>query len=516
MTDSFSSLVGDIASIYGTDTIFILGKGPSADDVPAEVFSGSLVIGINDAERIYPADISIFHADWVAKSLHENGPRAQLYLTSTDFRPTLGHKVLRAPNVPLTQEGADLMVQRLLSDEFVVEDVLFMSALRVAREVAQLRGRVQKVYMVGFDFRPELGYAHVDGKQFGVGDESDRFLRIGMQENYFLNALYMLQGSGLEVHHVGSRAYSRLTPQELALSFRPTREGEHASRDWNVSVVAELTTNHFGDRNRMERMVRAAHAAGADFIKVQKRNVETFYTAEQLAAPYRSPFGTTFGDYRHQLELGGEDFAFLDSLCKKLGIGWFVSVLDEDSYNFVLEFNPPLIKLPSTISEHTDYLSRVASNADRGIVLSTGMTDKSYEQWVLETFRNVPQLYLMQANSAYPSPARDCNVGVVRHYHRLSKTNPQIIPAYSSHDEGWFGSALAVAAGARMVEKHVKFGNSEWAHFDAVALDLTTSQFRDYVTKIREAEVILGSEEKAVAPSEHHKYSPRRASGATA
>lgn len=169
MTDNFSSLVGGIASIYGTDTIFILGKGPSADEVPPEVFSGSLVIGINDAERIYPADISIFHADWVIRSLQESGPKAQLYLTSSGYCPSPGHKVLQAPYISLTQEGADLMVQRLLADDFVVEDVLFMSALRVAREVAELRGRPQQVYMVGFDFRPELGYAHVDGKQFGAG-----------------------------------------------------------------------------------------------------------------------------------------------------------------------------------------------------------------------------------------------------------------------------------------------------------------------------------------------------------
>lgn len=460
---------------------------------------------MNDAERIYPADISIFHADWVAKVLEENGPRAQLYLTSTGFRPEYGH-VLRFPHAVLTQENADLMVQRLLSQEFVIEDVLFMSALRVAREVAEFRGRTQKVYMVGFDFCPELGYAHVEGKQFGGGDEGERALRIGIQENYLLNALYMLQGSKLDLHHVGGRSYSRVTIEELIDTFRHDLRTSHRGPDWGVAVVAELTTNHFGDRNRMERMVRAAHVAGADFIKVQKRDVGTFYSAKQLAAPYRSPFGTTFGDYRRQLELTGEDFAFLDNLCKRLEIRWFASVLDEPSYNFVLDFNPPMIKLPSTISEHTDYLARVAASTDRGIVLSTGMTDKAYENWVLSTFRRVPQLYLMQANSAYPTPAKDCNVGVVSHYNRLSKSDPRIVPAYSSHDEGWFGSALAVAAGARMVEKHVKFGNCDWAHFDAVALDLATSQFRDYVARIREAEVLVGSEEKAIAPSEHHKY----------
>lgn len=505
MTEAFSSLVGGIASTYSTDTIFILGKGPSANDFPPEVFAGSLVIGINDAERIYPADITLFHADWVAREIERAGPRAQLYLTSTDFRPA-GAKALRVPHVMLTQENADLMIQRLLSREIVIEDVLFMSALRVASEVAEYRGRPQKVFMVGFDFNPDLGYARIDSGGLGGGDAVERALRIGMQENYLLNALYMLKGSGIDICHVGNRPYSGLTSVELVDLFLQHPAGHDARRDWKVKVVAELTTNHFGDRNRMERMIRAARAAGADFIKVQKRDVETFYSAEQLAAPYRSPFGTTFGDYRHQLELDRDDFAFLDALCKRLDIGWFASVLDEPSYRFICDFDVPFVKLPSTISEHTEYLARVAQKSDRGVVLSTGMTDKSFEEWVLNTFSKVPQLYLMQANSAYPTPARDCNIGVIRHYNRLSKQNPRIIPAYSSHDDGWFGSAMAVAAGARMVEKHVKLGDTEWAHFDAVALDLTTPEFREYIAKIREAEILDGSEEKAVAPSEHHKY----------
>ena len=505
MTDNFSNLVAGIASTYGTDTIFILGKGPSANDLPTKVFAGSLVIGINDAERIYPTDITLFHADWVARELQSAGPKAQLYLTSTDFRPSGAHS-LHIPHVPLTQESADLMLQRLLSKDIVIEDVLFLSALRVAREVAELRGRPQKVYLVGLDFNSELGYAKVEGKSLGWGDAEERALRIGMQENYLLNALYMLKGTRVDICHVGKRPYSKLSSAELIDLFVQHPGGQDTRQNWKVKVIAELTTNHFGDQNRMERMVRAAHAAGADFIKVQKRDVGTFYSADQLAAPYRSPFGTTFGDYRRQLELSHDDFTFLDDLCKRLGISWFASVLDEPSYNFICDFGVPLIKLPSTISEHTGYLTRVAQNADRGIVLSTGMTDKAFEDWVLSTFTKAPQLYLMQANSAYPTPARDCNVGVVRHYSRLANDDPRIIPAYSSHDDGWFGSALAVSAGARMVEKHVKLGDSDWAHFDAVALDLTTSQFRDYVTKIREAEIVDGSENKAIAPSEYHKY----------
>lgn len=461
------------------------------------------MIGINDAERIYPSDISIFHADWVKQALTKEGPRARLYITSTDFAPA-GTEVLHAPHLPLTQESSDLMVQRLLSDDVVIEDVLFLTALQVARQVARSRGRKQTVYMVGFDFRADAGNAQAIGRHYETDSENNRRLRIEMQENFLLNALYMLQGSEVDVIHVGKRPFSRLDSADLKELFLPEQKGE--GRDWSVSIIAELTTNHFGDRGRLERMVRAAKAAGADFVKLQKRDVETFYTAEQLAAPYKSPFGTTFRDYRNQLELDADDFAFLDTLCNRLDIKWFASALDEPSYRFLLEAGSHAIKLPSTISEHTGYLELVAKTCDRPIVLSTGMTDKAFEEWVLGTFAQSPSLHLLQCNSAYPTPAEDCNVGVVRHYANLARHNARIVPGYSSHDHGWFGSALAVAAGARMVEKHVKLGNTEWAHFDAVALDLTKSDFKDYVAKVREAEIIVGSEEKAVRPSEHHKY----------
>ncbi|MBD8665919.1 N-acetylneuraminate synthase family protein [Rhizobium sp. CFBP 8752] len=503
MTDVFSKQINAIASTYSTDTIFILGKGPSADEIPAEVYAGSLVIGLNDAERIYPADITVFHADWVKKALQETGPKSRLYVTSSDFDGGSG-AVVRVPHIALGQESSDLMMQRLLSDEVVIEDVLFISALQVARAIARIRGSRQRICMVGFDFRADLGRAQMGGKVYDNADLVTREVKIDTQENYLLNALYMLQNSELDLIHVGSRSYSRLTSSDLIEEFLPASPA--ASSNWKVEVVAEITTNHFGDRGRLERMVRAAAAAGANYVKVQKRNVESFYSKEQLAAVYKSPFGKTFGDYRRHLELSRDDFQFLDELCKRLHIRWFASVLDEDSYRFIMEFSPPLIKLPSTISEFTDYLSLVGSTHRGGIVLSTGMTDKRYEDWVLKTFANAPKLYLMQANSAYPTPPADCNVGVVRHYHRLSRDDLRIIPAYSSHDPGWFGSTMAVAAGALMVEKHVKLGNTDWAHFDAVALDITTSEFRDYVAKIREAEAIVGSEEKMIAPSEHHKY----------
>lgn len=445
----------------------------------------------------------MFRDAWVEQALHDNGCRARLYVCPRPF-DAKGRQVHVAPHVPMTQASSDLIMQRFMSDELVIEDVLFLTALKLARQVSALKGRPQTVYMVGFDFNPEAGLSQKIGRDYAPLDQEGMALRISVQEFYFLNTLYFLRDSELVLKHVGSRAFSALSTHELnALAPAAAAAG---GRPHQVAVVAELTTNHFGDRVRLERMIRASKAAGADYVKLQKRDVDSFYSAAQLASAYVSPFGKTFADYRHQLELDRDDFAFVDRLCQELGIQWFASVLDLPSYTFMRELGLGMVKLPSTISEHTDYLKSVAGQHKGALVLSTGMTDAEYERFVLEHFSQCSELFLLQCNSAYPTPLHDCHIGVVRHYHELSLRHPNITPGYSSHDHGWKASALAVAAGARMLEKHVKLGNTEWAHFDAVAVDLTTPAFKEYVDNIRETEMILGDSEKKVNTSEHHKY----------
>ena len=178
------------------------------------------------------------------------------------------------------------------------------------------------------------------------------------------------------------------------------------------------------------------------------------------------------------------------------------------SYEFLVKTNSFAIKLPSTISEHRLF-NLCIKTCDKPIVISTGMTDINYEKWVIENFSSCEKLYLLQCSSAYPTPAEVCNIAVVKHYEEMSKKYSNIIPGYSSHDDGWFGSSLAVAAGARMIEKHVKIGITDWAHFYAVALDLNTSEFEDYVNKIRESEIILGTKVKHINDFENHKYKKR-------
>lgn len=274
-------------------------------------------------------------------------------------------------------------------------------------------------------------------------------------------------------------------------------------------VVAELTNNHHGDTDKLLSMIEFARDAGADMIKLQKRDINSIYTDEKLDSYYHSPFGNKFRDFRKGVELSNEQIEIAIKHSVSHNMPCFFSVLDSASYEKIRAFKMPLIKLPSTISNNRDYIhSVISSNESADLVVSTGFTDQSYEEWLLKQISNsIRNTFLMHTVSAYPTPDCDCNVSVVRHYNDLSKTlTSKIFPAYSSHDAGSLGSMLAVASGARMVEKHVKLEDADWIQFDSVALSLTSQDFHNYVNDIRQAERLCGRPQKRILESENHKY----------
>ena len=123
------------------------------------------------------------------------------------------------------------------------------------------------------------------------------------------------------------------------------------------------------------------------------------------------------------------------------------------------------------------------------------MTNENYVQFILKKFINFKKLYLLHAISAYPTFFTDININIIKKYYKLSLENKNIIPGYSSHDVGSLGSMLAVAAGARMIEKHIKFGVTEWMHFDDTAIDVI-SELPSFVSDLIKVDKALGSEKK--------------------
>jgi N-acetylneuraminate synthase len=513
---SEQQLLAQLAGHAKSDDIYIIGKGPSLDTIDLAQLPPGVVINLNDSERIKAGDVGIFSANWVRHSLQDEGFRCGFYLAGKPLPTEVPHVVL--PPIPLELDQEELEVVRLEREEFFDEPFVLLNALKVADRIGKLRKEAQTVYLLGFDFSITAGSISAKaGDDRSGATLGERDAIITAQEHAFRQFLHYFQsGERLQLVHVGTKEYSRLTPSNFMRKVTgvtgATRHGAvDLARPDRVLVVAELTNNHLGDPARLVEMVERSVEAGADLIKVQKRHVDSFYTAEQLSSYYWSPFGETLGDYRRGVELNDELLDLLDSTCKRLGIEWFCSVLDYPSYEELKRFSPKLIKIPSTISNHRDYHEQLAADYKGALVVSTGFTDQEYLDHVLKTYTGNEVIYLLHCVSAYPTPRAACNVGVVRSYHELSITDKRIIPGYSSHDLGSTGCMLAVASGARMLEKHVKLGNVDWVHFDKVALDLATDEFARFITDVRQAEEMVGDGVKRVLDVEHHKYKPTKA-----
>ena len=347
--------------------------------------------------------------------------------------------------------------------------------------------------LIGFDFNSNSEDDDLFKKNYELS-KIQRKIDIESQLVAYNNLLQEFQY--ISIKRIGFDRFSNVNPKNKNFIYKKNK---------NVEIVAEITTNHFGDTERLMKLIEGAHNAGADSIKLQKREVETFYSKGELIKPYKSPFGKTFYDYRKKLELTDEQINLVIDFCRNLGIKVFFSVLDLPSYRYIKDKGFDRIKLPSTISNKIDFIKKVSKNFKGEIVVSTGMTNTEYESFILETFQKASKLYLLQCISSYPAFYADSNLKVIKHYEKLSESYSNIVPGYSSHDVGALGSCLAVACGAKMIEKHIKIGVNPWAHFDDTALDVEIG-FKEFCAEIRSTEMYLGTGKKSILDSEHHKY----------
>ena len=112
-------------------------------------------------------------------------------------------------------------------------------------------------------------------------------------------------------------------------------------------VIAEIGINHNGSLELAKKIIDIACATGCDAVKFQKRTVDVVYTKEELARERKSVFGETNGDLKRGLEFGYNEYKEIDRYCKEKGILWFASCWDEQSVDFIDQFNPPCYKIAS-------------------------------------------------------------------------------------------------------------------------------------------------------------------------
>lgn len=274
--------------------------------------------------------------------------------------------------------------------------------------------------------------------------------------------------------------------------------GYSVGDDEPVFMIAEIGLNHNGELGIAKRLIDGAFACNWHCVKFQKRTPEICVPEHQKTEIRETPWGKmTYLEYRHRVEFGEKEYSYIDQYCHEKPILWTASVWDLPSLQFVLRYDVPFIKIPSAKLIETDLL-RAAAKTGKPVFLSTGMStvgEIDAAVSVLEEFA-AGNYVLMHTNSTYPTPPEELNLLTLKYL----KERYDCVVGYSGHEYDLEPSVIAVALGARIIERHITLDHSMWGsdHFASLevhAMDLLHK-------RVRNINVSLGDGVKRITENE--------------
>ena len=244
-------------------------------------------------------------------------------------------------------------------------------------------------------------------------------------------------------------------------------------------IIAEIGINHEGSYANAKKMIAAAFKAGADAVKLQIVNADESY--DKSTQSYRM-----FKKSSLSIEQYEKLFNYFNE--KKI---LFATPGDFESLNMCQRLKVPLYKISSGLMSNLP-LALEISKSKKPMIISTGMANIKEINKILKVlkYKNNNNLALLHCTSLYPALLKQANLNSIRYMYLKYKK----IIGYSDHTIGWKASILAVASGAKIIEKHFTLDRKRRGFDHKISLDPTG--FKKMVDDIREVEKILGGDYK--------------------
>ena len=217
-------------------------------------------------------------------------------------------------------------------------------------------------------------------------------------------------------------------------------------------LIAEIGINHNGDIVNAKKLIDATNACGWHCAKFQKRNPDVCVPDHQKNIKRETPWGEmTYIEYKYRVEFEKDEYDLISEYAQLKPISWTVSVWDLESLDFIKNYNVPFIKIPS--AHLTNYeLIKESAISKIPLIISTGMSNwKMIDDAVEILEKNNGQYAILHCNSTYPAPHNELNLNIIP---EMIKRYGCII-GYSGHEYDLDPSVIAVALGAKIIERHI-------------------------------------------------------------
>ncbi|WP_152042646.1 N-acetylneuraminate synthase [Salinigranum salinum] len=263
--------------------------------------------------------------------------------------------------------------------------------------------------------------------------------------------------------------------------------------------IAEAGVNHDGDLDQARRLVDVAADAGADAVKFQTFDADRLVAPDAPKAAYQEETDDADSQYEmlRRLELPVSAHRRLIDHCEERGIQFLSTPFDTESADLLDELDRPAIKIGSGELDNLPLLRHVAGFG-RPMLVSTGMGTLAEIETALDAIRDAgaPPVALFHCTSAYPAPLAEANLRAIRTMDEAF----DVPVGYSDHTTAVETPAFAVAAGARLVEKHFTLDRTLPGPDHAASLE--PDELDRSVSLVRDATTALGSAEKAPTATE--------------
>ena len=258
-----------------------------------------------------------------------------------------------------------------------------------------------------------------------------------------------------------------------------------------VYIIAELSANHQHSFSHAVKIVKAAHAAGANAIKLQTYTPDTI-TLDCDSDVFRIREGTIWAG-RNLHELFAEAYMpwewqpELKEIAESIGLACFSTPFDFSAVDFLETMDVPAWKIASFELVDLALIRRVASTG-KPLIMSTGMATLAEIEEAVQAAREAgaTQIALLKCTSGYPAEPGEMNLRTIAH---LSEAFGVVV-GLSDHTLGSAVPVAAVALGACMIEKHITLSRATPGPDSAFSLE--PEEFKRMVDDVRIAEQALG------------------------
>jgi len=265
-------------------------------------------------------------------------------------------------------------------------------------------------------------------------------------------------------------------------------------------VIAEAGVNHNGDLGLALRLIDAAKDAGADCVKFQAFSADELAVQDAPKADYQKRSGLA-GESQHDMlrrhELPESAFRTLQARCRELGLDFLATPFSIPWVERLVQLGVTAIKIASGHLTALPYLQAVG-HTRLPVILSTGMSNLQEVKDAIDALRQAGcgPLALLHCVSLYPTPQHRANLAAI---HTLAR-HTQLPVGFSDHTLELDTGALAVAAGATILEKHLTLDKT--LPGPDHALSLTPDEFAPYAAHARRAAAACGTGVKEPLPEE--------------